>query len=409
MAPIQVESRYLSPDIVKGYLSPLSEDQRMGVLESRRAVQDIVDKYKEPTRSKDSKMRRFFSGLRQDKEQLQSGNLLVVVNIPAAVQKSELSLVSNWLRLVSTKTDSQEKRRFLDRIDNDKIQEVYARTIDKPLDRLEFLLNIEMPTQLGNIAETRDVLRAICEHTGVCLDILDNTLMNFVSDIPSLVVLDARSPDISLKVASGLPSNVAVRCRNANEIFSAIKILEHIAQPTLYPTVSHDGLPICIHTTGNPDTFLALNYTPEVEDEVVRLVTRGIKMPKIMLKIAIEDLALFCDTWQDSILPTFVIGVEVDCSCVRFASYFNSQAQEEYRTERNVLGTMFSPMEPEAPPSKLSWIKTLFRSSKEKRGGAGNEAAVDELTAASKEITDGISKFYSFLNYLHTAFNEQVN
>ncbi|AMD22663.1 HHL107Wp [Eremothecium sinecaudum] len=407
-AAIQVESSYLYPGIVKGYLSPLNCTEMNGIINNRRAVGLIVEGHKEAGRLKDSKMRRFFNGLRQDKESNNATKFLFVVTVSPKVPVAELSLASWWLSLMANKSDYAERKRFLEMLNNDQLIETYKSTFDKPLEQFHFLLNLNTPTQLGNIAKTRDILRSVSEHTGVCFNILDNTLMNFVSDIPSLVVVDSRSPDISIKMASGMPTCVAVRCKCASELYRSIKLLEEMSNPSVYPTISQEGMPICVHTTGNQDGLLCVDYSTEIEDEVLRLLARGITLPKILLKIGINDIAGFCQSWTDSMLRTYLVGIELECICSHFTNYIEDDMPEEYMTERKVLGNIFSGTNNNSNAGKLNWFKSIFRYPKE--GSAEQpDSTMDQNFEKLLEIKENISKFSTILNLLNTTLSENYN
>jgi 3-deoxy-7-phosphoheptulonate synthase len=129
----------------------------------------------------------------------------------------------------------------------------------------------------------------------IATEFLDTTLGQYFADLVSWGAIGARTVEsqVHRELASGLSMPVGFKNRTDGDVQVAVDAIRSARHPHWFPSLTRDGAPACMQTTGNDDTHL-----------VLRGGTRG---PNYSDKDVRKAVGLLSDNG----LPPFVM---VDCS-----------------------------------------------------------------------------------------------
>lgn len=159
-------------------------------------------------------------------------------------------------------------------------------------------------------------------------EFLDTTLGQYYADLISWGAIGARTVEsqVHRELASGLSMPVGFKNRTDGDIQVAIDAIQAAHHSHWFPSLTHDGRPAILETTGNPDTHLVL---------------RGGKNGP---NYAAESITLACEKLKQAGLGRRVM---VDCSHANSAKDHNKQAdvalsiaQRLADGDRQILGLM---------------------------------------------------------------------
>jgi 3-deoxy-7-phosphoheptulonate synthase len=162
----------------------------------------------------------------------------------------------------------------------------------------------------------------------IATEFLDTTLGQYFADLVSWGAIGARTVEsqVHRELASGLSMPVGFKNRTDGDVQVAVDAIRSARHPHWFPSLTRDGAPACMQTTGNLDTHL-----------VLRGGTRGPNFSAAAVRSAVRLLSR-------SKLPPFVM---VDCSHansgkdpVRQVAVAAGLARRISRGERSVAGVM---------------------------------------------------------------------
>ncbi len=118
-------------------------------------------------------------------------------------------------------------------------------------------------------------------------EFLDTTFGQYFSDLISLAAIGARTTEsqVHRELASGLSMPVGFKNRTDGNLDVAIDAIIAAGETHSFPSITKDGAPAILETTGNPDCFLILrggsngpNYSQQsVESASAQMQNAGIK------------------------------------------------------------------------------------------------------------------------------------
>ncbi len=126
----------------------------------------------------------------------------------------------------------------------------------------------------------------------IATEFLDTTLGQYYADVISWACIGARTVEsqIHRELTSGLSMPVGLKNRTDGNLQVAIDAIRSAAQPHWFSTLTREGAPAIMGTTGNPDTHLVLrggttgpNFDPAHITEAVALLTQHDLPPHVMV------------------------------------------------------------------------------------------------------------------------------
>jgi 3-deoxy-7-phosphoheptulonate synthase len=124
--------------------------------------------------------------------------------------------------------------------------------------------------------------RLMADITGLGLPIatefLDTTLGQYFADLVSWGAIGARTVEsqVHRELASGLSMPVGFKNRTDGDVQVAVDAIRSARHPHWFPSLTRDGVPACMQTTGNEDTHLVLRGGaggPNYSEKDVRAAT----------------------------------------------------------------------------------------------------------------------------------------
>jgi 3-deoxy-7-phosphoheptulonate synthase len=126
----------------------------------------------------------------------------------------------------------------------------------------------------------------------IATEFLDTTLGQYFADLVSWGAIGARTVEsqVHRELASGLSMPVGFKNRTDGDIQVAVDAIRSARHPHWFPSLTRDGMPACMQTTGNDDTHLVLragtrgpNYSERDVREAVGLLSRNGLPPFVMV------------------------------------------------------------------------------------------------------------------------------
>ena len=126
----------------------------------------------------------------------------------------------------------------------------------------------------------------------VATEFLDTTLGQFYADLVAWAAIGARTVEsqVHRELASGLSMPVGFKNRRDGDVQVAVDAMRSAREPHWFPTLTRDGAPAIMGTTGNDHTHLVLrggsagpNYSPEYVRAAVALLERHGLSTRIMI------------------------------------------------------------------------------------------------------------------------------
>ena len=125
----------------------------------------------------------------------------------------------------------------------------------------------------------------------IATEFLDTTLGQYFADLVSWGAIGARTVEsqVHRELASGLSMPVGFKNRTDGDVQVAVDAIRSARHPHWFPSLTRDGAPACMQTTGNMDTHLVLrggtrgpNYSAAAVRSAVRLLS-GKKLPPFVM------------------------------------------------------------------------------------------------------------------------------
>ncbi|WP_221031664.1 3-deoxy-7-phosphoheptulonate synthase [Actomonas aquatica] len=126
----------------------------------------------------------------------------------------------------------------------------------------------------------------------IATEFLDTTLGQYYADAISWAAIGARTVEsqVHRELTSGLSMPVGLKNRTDGNLQVAIDAIRSAAQPHWFSTLTREGAPAIMGTTGNPDTHLVLrggtagpNFSAEHVAEAVALLEKHHLPPHVMV------------------------------------------------------------------------------------------------------------------------------
>jgi 3-deoxy-7-phosphoheptulonate synthase len=126
----------------------------------------------------------------------------------------------------------------------------------------------------------------------IATEFLDTTLGQYFADLVSWAAIGARTVEsqVHRELASGLSMPVGFKNRTDGDIQVAVDAIRSARHPHWFPSLTRDGVPACMQTTGNEDTHLVLrggtrgpNYSAEDVRSAVQLLSENGLPPFVMV------------------------------------------------------------------------------------------------------------------------------
>jgi 3-deoxy-7-phosphoheptulonate synthase len=94
----------------------------------------------------------------------------------------------------------------------------------------------------------------------IATEFLDTTLGQYFADLVSWAAIGARTVEsqVHRELASGLSMPVGFKNRTDGDVQVAVDAIRSARHPHWFPSLTRDGAPACMQTTGNEDTHLVL-------------------------------------------------------------------------------------------------------------------------------------------------------
>ena len=118
----------------------------------------------------------------------------------------------------------------------------------------------------------------------IATEFLDTTLGQYFADLVSWGAIGARTVEsqVHRELASGLSMPVGFKNRTDGDVQVAVDAIRSARHPHWFPSLTRDGTPACMQTTGNEDTHLVLrggargpNYSARDVRSAVRLLRKN--------------------------------------------------------------------------------------------------------------------------------------
>jgi 3-deoxy-7-phosphoheptulonate synthase len=125
----------------------------------------------------------------------------------------------------------------------------------------------------------------------IATEFLDTTLGQYFADLVSWGAIGARTVEsqVHRELASGLSMPVGFKNRTDGDVQVAVDAIRSARHPHWFPSLTRDGAPACMQTTGNDDTHLVLrggakgpNYSDKDVRSAVRLLVEN-KLPAFVM------------------------------------------------------------------------------------------------------------------------------
>jgi 3-deoxy-7-phosphoheptulonate synthase len=126
----------------------------------------------------------------------------------------------------------------------------------------------------------------------ISTEFLDTTLGQYFADLVSWGAIGARTVEsqVHRELASGLSMPVGFKNRTDGDVQVAVDAIRSARHPHWFPSLTRDGAPACMQTTGNVDTHLVLrggtrgpNYSAAAVRSAVRLLVKNKLPPFVMV------------------------------------------------------------------------------------------------------------------------------
>jgi 3-deoxy-7-phosphoheptulonate synthase len=126
----------------------------------------------------------------------------------------------------------------------------------------------------------------------IATEFLDTTLGQYYADLVSWGAIGARTVEsqVHRELASGLSMPVGFKNRTDGDIQVAVDAIRSARHSHWFPSLTRDGAPACMQTTGNEDTHLVLrggssgpNYSAAAVRSAVELLSRSGLPPFLMV------------------------------------------------------------------------------------------------------------------------------
>jgi 3-deoxy-7-phosphoheptulonate synthase len=126
----------------------------------------------------------------------------------------------------------------------------------------------------------------------IATEFLDTTLGQYFADLVSWAAIGARTVEsqVHRELASGLSMPVGFKNRTDGDIQVAVDAIQSARHPHWFPSLTRDGAPACMQTTGNDDTHIVLrggtrgpNYSSKDVLAAVLLLSKGGLPPFVMV------------------------------------------------------------------------------------------------------------------------------
>jgi 3-deoxy-7-phosphoheptulonate synthase len=129
----------------------------------------------------------------------------------------------------------------------------------------------------------------------IATEFLDTTLGQYFADLVSWGAIGARTVEsqVHRELASGLSMPVGFKNRTDGDVQVAVDAIRSARHPLWFPSLTRDGAPACMQTTGNDDTHLVLrggtrgpNYSEKDVRSAVRLLAENKLPPFVMVDLS---------------------------------------------------------------------------------------------------------------------------
>jgi 3-deoxy-7-phosphoheptulonate synthase len=126
----------------------------------------------------------------------------------------------------------------------------------------------------------------------IATEFLDTTLGQYFADLVSWGAIGARTVEsqVHRELASGLSMPVGFKNRTDGDVQVAVDAIRSARHPHWFPSLTRDGAPACMQTTGNVDTHLVLrggtrgpNHSAAAVRAAVRLLSKTNLPPFVMV------------------------------------------------------------------------------------------------------------------------------
>lgn len=124
-------------------------------------------------------------------------------------------------------------------------------------------------------------------------EFLDTTLGQYYADLVSWAAIGARTTEsqIHRELASGLSMPVGFKNRTDGDLQVAVDAIVSARHPHCFPSLTHEGAPAVLATTGNPECHLVLrggsrtgpNYDRASIAQAVELLTKAGALPVVLV------------------------------------------------------------------------------------------------------------------------------
>ena len=124
-------------------------------------------------------------------------------------------------------------------------------------------------------------------------EFLDTTLGQYYAELISWGAIGARTVEsqVHRELTSGLSMPVGLKNRTDGDIGVAIDAIKAARHSHWFPSLTHEGAPAILQTTGNPDTHLILrggdrsgpNYSAESVDHACEMLSKSGLAPRLMV------------------------------------------------------------------------------------------------------------------------------
>jgi 3-deoxy-7-phosphoheptulonate synthase len=127
----------------------------------------------------------------------------------------------------------------------------------------------------------------------IATEFLDTTLGQYFADLVSWGAIGARTVEsqVHRELASGLSMPVGFKNRTDGDVQVAVDAIRSARHPHWFPSLTRDGAPACMQTTGNDDTHLVLRggaRGPNYSDKDVRSAARLLADNKLPAFVMID-------------------------------------------------------------------------------------------------------------------------
>ncbi len=124
-------------------------------------------------------------------------------------------------------------------------------------------------------------------------EFLDTTLGQYYADLISWGAIGARTVEsqVHRELASGLSMPVGFKNRTDGDIQVAIDAIQAARHSHWFPSLTHEGAPAILETTGNPDTHLVLRggkSGPNYDAESIYLACQKLKQAGLRRRVMVD-------------------------------------------------------------------------------------------------------------------------